>query len=155
MAKLIYGERIGASAKLRPGCTAAIFDAGRQKILLERRADNGRWGLPGGGMDPGESATESCVRELFEETGLHTRIRRLVGIYTDPHMILEYPDGNRWQVVAFHFEAEIVGGELTLSAETKEIAYFSQRELETLDMMEHHRPRIVDSFAEQEGAFIR
>lgn len=155
MAKLIFGERIGSSARIRNGCTAAIFDAQGQKILLQRRSDNGRWGLPGGGMDPGESAAEACVRELLEETGLQTRVRKLVGIYTDPHMIMEYPDGNRWHIVAFHFEVGVTGGDITLDEETLEFAYFSREELQALDVMEHHRVRIDDSFARRELAFIR
>lgn len=155
MAKLIFGERIGRSAQIRNGCTATIFDAQRQKVLLQRRSDNGRWGLPGGGMDPGESAAEACARELLEETGLQTRVKRLVGIYTNPHMILEYPDGNRWQIVAFHFEVEVTGGDIALDDETLELAYFSREELQDLDLMEHHRVRIDDSFAGRHAAFIR
>jgi len=155
MAKLIFGERIGRSARLRVGCTATIFDARREKILLQRRSDNGRWGLPGGGMDSGESAAEACARELLEETGLQTCVKKLVGIYTDPHMIMEYPDGNRWHIVAFHFEMEVTGGEITLDEETLELAYFARDELQDLDLMEHHLLRIDDAFAGQEAAFIR
>ncbi len=66
MSKLIYGERIAKTTKLAPGATAVIFDEAREKVLLTRRADNGRWCLPGGGMDPGESAAETVVREALE-----------------------------------------------------------------------------------------
>jgi len=64
--KLVHGERVGRQARLRPGASAIIFDSSRQKVLLTRRSDNGRWCLPGGGMDPGESAEETCVREARE-----------------------------------------------------------------------------------------
>lgn len=155
MATLIFGERIGETARIRPGFSAAIFDEARKKVLLQRRADNGRWSLPGGGMEPGESAAETCVREVLEETGLQISVRRLVGVYTDPHFVIEYADGNRWQIVAFHFEAEVTGGELTLNEETKELAYFSLREIEDLDLMEHHQVRIDDAFAHEQQSFIR
>ena len=46
-------------------------------------------------MDPGESAEEACIREAMEETGGEVRVTRLVGIYTSPHLIMEYDDGNR------------------------------------------------------------
>ena len=101
MSKLIFGERIGRTATLRPGSSAIIFDTTRENILLTRRSDNGRWCLPGGGMDAGESASEACVREVLEETGLAVRVTRMVGVYTSPDLIIEYPDGNRVQPVAF------------------------------------------------------
>ena len=42
MPEVIHGERIGRGAALRVASCAAILDAGRRKILLTRRADNGR-----------------------------------------------------------------------------------------------------------------
>ena len=61
MVKLIRGEQKSEKGALRAGATAVIFAELREKVLLTRRADNGRWCLPGGGMDPGESAEETCV----------------------------------------------------------------------------------------------
>jgi ADP-ribose pyrophosphatase YjhB (NUDIX family) len=58
MAKVIRGERVGRLGRLAVGCSAAIFDAGKHNILLVRRADDGRWTVPGGYMDPGESVTD-------------------------------------------------------------------------------------------------
>ena len=95
MSKLIYGQRVGKSATIRPGASAIIFDDTGQKVLLTCRTDNGRWCLPGGGMDPGESASECCVREVLEETGLRVRVTRLIGVYTSPDLIVEYADGNQ------------------------------------------------------------
>ena len=155
MSKLIHGDRVGRQAILRPGAAAIIFDDARQKVLLTRRTDNGRWCLPGGGMDPGESAEEACAREMLEETGLKVRITKLVGIYTTPHMAVEYADGNVIQPVAFSFEAEVVGGELGLSSETTAVGYFALGELDTIDVMEHHRLRIEDAVENREAAFFR
>ncbi len=69
MSTLRFGERIRKEGVLRPGASALIFDEAREGVLLTRREDNGRWCLPGGGMDPGESAAEACVREVLEEMG--------------------------------------------------------------------------------------
>ncbi|MDP9315070.1 MAG: NUDIX domain-containing protein [Chloroflexota bacterium] len=155
MATLRTGHRIGKLGRLRCGCSATIFDDTRQKILLTRRTDNGRWCLPGGGMDVGESVTETCEREVQEETGLHVRVTKLIGVYSTPHRLLEYADGNRWHMVGFHFAVEVIGGALTLTDETTEVAYFTRSEIEQLDLMEHHRERIADAFADQAEAFIR
>lgn len=155
MAKLIHGDRIGKTGVLAPGSSAIIFDEAREKVLLTRRTDNGRWCLPGGGMDPGESAEETCVRETLEETCLEVRVTKLVGIYTSPDIIVEYPDGNRKQPVAFCFEAAITGGELGLSDETTEFGYFAIDRLDEMDLMENHLERIRDAAENLEATFIR
>jgi len=145
MSTLKFGERIGKEGVLRPGASALVFDEAREKILLTRRADNGRWCLPGGGMDPGESAAEACAREVLEETGLEVQVTKLVGVYTTPDLLIEYPDGNKIQPVAFSFEVEITGGKLTLSDETTEFGWYTLAEMEALDIMENHVQRIGDA----------
>lgn len=155
MAKLAYGERIGRDARLRIGCSAVIFDAARERILLTRRTDNGQWCLPGGGMDAGESLEEACIREVQEETGLRVQVSRLIGVYSTPHRIVTYADGNRWQIIAHSFEAHVIGGELTLSDETTALGYFTPDEIAELDLMEHHRERIADALLCQETTVVR
>ena len=155
MPRVIAGERIGKQGRLGIGCSAAVFDASGQRILLIRRADNGRWAVPGGYMEAGESLTEACAREVLEETGLHVTVRRLIGAYTNPHLLLEYPDGNRWQMVILFFEAEPIGGSLATSDESPELGYFSQAETAHLDMSPLDRARIADAFAHQVRSPLR
>ena len=155
MAKVIHGERIGKSGALTVGCSAVIFDSTKEKVLLTRRSDNGRWCIPGGHMEPGEGALETCIREVWEETGLDVRMGKLIGVYTNPHRIIEYSDGNRCQMVGLCFEAEPIGGEPRLSDETTAYGYFSLMEMESMDVMENHRERIADAFARQDTAFVR
>ena len=149
MSTLKFGERIGKQGVLRPGASGLIFDQAREKVLLTRREDNGQWCLPGGGMDPGESAAEACAREVLEETGLQVLVTKLVGIYTTPHLLIEYPDGNKFQPVTFSFEAQVTGGELKLSEETTDFGYFTVAELETMDLMGNHLHRIYDAIKNQ------
>lgn len=154
MAKLVYGDRIGKLGYLSVGCSATLFDASGQKVLLTRRTDNGQWCLPGGRMDPGESLVEACLREVLEETGLQGTITRLSGIYSSPHCLLEYADGERCQIVALNFVVAAIAGELCLSNETTEYGYFSLAELEQMDVMEHHLERIRDAFEDSSGPII-
>lgn len=153
MATMKFGERIGREGVLRPGASGLVFDAARERILLTRREDNNRWCLPGGGMDAGESAAEACVRELLEETGLEVRVTKLIGVYTTPDLLMEYPDGNRIQPVAFSFEVEITGGELGLSDETTEFGWYTLAEIKNMDILEHHIPRIHDAIENRPEAF--
>ncbi len=153
--RIITGERVGRSGRIRTGCSAAIFDKTRQKILLTRRTDNGLWCLPGGAIDPGESVAEACAREVFEETGLEARVLRLIGVYSNPDWLVEYPDGNRVQIVALSFEAEICGGNLAATREVSEYGYFSLAEVSNLELMLNHHQRILDAFEARSEAFIR
>jgi ADP-ribose pyrophosphatase YjhB (NUDIX family) len=155
MTRLIVGERIGGQGEIRFGCSAAIFASDRQKILLTRRADNGTWCLPSGGMEPGESISETCQREVREETGLNVRVTRLIGVYSSPDRLVVYPDGNHFQLVGISFESEIEGGELVTSDETTDFGYFTLEEAKALEVMEHHRERIRDAFKDSREPFIR
>lgn len=153
MARLVYGHRIGRNGTVLLGCSAVVFDHERENILLTRRTDNGRWCLPGGALDPGETVTESCIREVREETGLEVEVVRLVGVYSDPHRLVEYADGNRFHLISLNFEAKVVGGKLTYSDETSEFLWTSPDQLDQVDLMEHHVERITDAL-EADGPTI-
>jgi 8-oxo-dGTP pyrophosphatase MutT (NUDIX family) len=105
-------------------------------------------------MDPGESVTEACAREVWEETGLQGRVGKLIGVYSDPHQLVEYADSNRFQIVALNFKAEPIGGSLRITEETTDAVYFSLAEIDAIDLMEHHRERIVDAFMGQVTTFV-
>jgi ADP-ribose pyrophosphatase YjhB (NUDIX family) len=152
---LIYDDRIGNLAKLVPTCDAVIFDSTRQSVLLTRRTDNGQWCLPGGRMDPGEDAAECCVREVLDETGLAVKICRLIGVYSTPHRITEYADGNLMQGLSLLFEAERISGETCITDETTEVGYFSPEQMKSMDVMEPFYERVADALASQEAAFVR
>ena len=49
----------------------------------ERTAVPGLWGLPGGGIDPGESPSHALIREVAEETGQKPEISHLLDVQTD------------------------------------------------------------------------
>ena len=154
MTQVLYGERLGKQGKLRLGCSAAIFD-GEGRILLTRRADNGQWCLPGGRMESGESAAEACEREVFEETGLSVRVKRLVGVYSHPDQLVIYPDGNKAHIVALHFEADVISGKLGLSNETTDFGYFALQEIQGMDLLGRHKERIIDTLENHVEALIK
>jgi 8-oxo-dGTP pyrophosphatase MutT (NUDIX family) len=155
MTQVLYGERLGKEGKLRVGCSAVIFDEAREKVLLTRRTDNGRWCIPGGGLEAGESVEEACLREVWEETGLRARVTRLIGVYSDPDQLVIYSDGNKAFFVVLSFEVEVIGGELGLSDETTEAGYFSLAEMDSMPMHGRHKHRVMDALLGQAEALIK
>ncbi len=147
MVKVVSGERIAKEGRLAVGCSAFVFDAKREKVLLLKRSDDGKWAVPGGAMRAGESLTEACIREVLEETGLRVKIKRLLSVYTSPHRLLTYADGNKWQAVDLHFEAEIIDGDLTANEEATALCFYTLAQTESLDMHGIDRMRVQDGFA--------
>lgn len=143
--EVLYGPRLGKEGQLRMGCSAILFDETREKVLLTQRTDNGRWCLPGGAMEPGESAAEACEREVWEETGLQVRVKRLIGVYSNPDQLVIYPDGNKAFFVVLNFEVELISGELGLSNETTAFGYYSVQEMESMPMHGEHKARVEDA----------
>jgi len=116
----------------------------RGRILLERREDCGLWGLLGGRMDFGESAEQTAIREVREETGLEIVVERFVGLYSDPrHGHLSYPNGDVVQAIVVVVEASVRGGEITASHESLELVYFETNALPRL-VMPHAQIALVD-----------
>ena len=57
------------------------------KILLVKRRNEpfkGKWALPGGFVEYGETVEKAVLREVKEETGMDAKIKKLVGVYSDP-----------------------------------------------------------------------
>ncbi|MBX7067501.1 MAG: NUDIX hydrolase [Parachlamydiales bacterium] len=101
----------------------AIFSPDRKSILLIKRRDVPVWVLPGGGIDPNESAETAIVREILEETGFTVKVDRLVG---------DYIPINRLSKRTHLFECSILDGEPQITSETRGIQFFSIKNLPPL-----------------------
>ncbi len=154
MTQVLYGPRLAREGRIRLGCSAAIFDADG-RILLTKRSDNGQWCLPGGAVDPGETVAEACEREVLEETGLQVKVKRLVGVYSYADQLVIYPDGNKVQVVALHFEVNVTGGTAGLSNEVSDFGYFLPAEMQGLEFLGRHKERILDTYEKSNEPVIK
>jgi ADP-ribose pyrophosphatase len=85
--------------------------------LLVRRARNpgkGKWGLPGGFVDPGESAEQAAIREILEETNL--KVSNLSFLLTLPNQYRHR--GVVAPVLDLFFEVRVAGqGQIRLAAD--------------------------------------
>ena len=100
-----------------------------EKILLIKRKNRpfkGKWALPGGFVEYGEKTEDAVVREVFEETGLKTKIKDLVGVFSDPD---RDPRGHTISVV---YLLEICGGRLKSGDDASDAKFFRLKELPEL-----------------------
>jgi ADP-ribose pyrophosphatase YjhB (NUDIX family) len=126
---------------LVPSVTAIVTNASGA-ILLVHKTDNNLWALPGGGMDLGESISQTVSREVKEETGLDVEVIGIVGIYTDPGHVMAYDDGEVRQQCSVCFTTRLLGGTLATSSETSEVRFVPPNSLDTLQIHPSMRLRI-------------
>ncbi len=129
------------------GANAILTCQGR--ILLECRWDCGGWGLPGGGVKAHENEAEAMVRELYEELGLRVRPEKLrkLGVYGEPGRIAAYRDGSVWRMVIVVFGLDLPETpDLTISRESRRLAFFTKEEARDLDIVVTHRDIVEDWF---------
>jgi 8-oxo-dGTP pyrophosphatase MutT (NUDIX family) len=136
-----------------PAASAIVVDD-EGKILLHWRSDNDLWALPGGAMEIGESIAETAVREVKEETGLNVKPEYIVGIYTDPHHVIAFSDGEVRQQFSLCFACSLVDGTISVSDESFEVAFIPQQEIERLNMHPSIRLRIEHYLEHRQQPYI-
>jgi 8-oxo-dGTP pyrophosphatase MutT (NUDIX family) len=98
---------------------AVIFDQEQRIFLVKLTYQRFHpWGLPGGGLEYGEHPEEAVVREVWEETGFHVSIEKLLLIDS------WHPDR-----VGLFYLCRITGGTFCPSDEVSEFGYFSVDDL--------------------------
>jgi ADP-ribose pyrophosphatase YjhB (NUDIX family) len=124
----------------------------KDEFLLIRRTDNDNWALPGGAHDPGESLTETAVREVEEETGVDCEVTGIVGVYTNPrHVILYTSNGEVRQEFSLVYTARAIGGAPRPSSESSEVRWVRADEVGSYAMHASMRLRI-DHYLERRTA---
>ena len=134
--------------RTRLGANAIITCNG--KLLLEKRRDSDIWGLVGGGVKKSESPLQAITREIREELGLRIspeKFRKLA-VYGQPGRIAAYQDGSVWQMVIVLFALELdEEPKMIISAESKELRFFTQEELKDIQIVVTHSDLVEDWFS--------
>ena len=126
----------------RPSITVDAVILKENKIVLIKRKNapfKEYYALPGGFVDYGEKVEDAVIREVKEETGLKTKIEKLVGVYSAPD---RDPRGHTITIV---YKLNITGGELRSGDDAKEIGLFDLNKL----------PRLAFDHKEIIGNFIK
>jgi ADP-ribose pyrophosphatase YjhB (NUDIX family) len=113
-------------------------------ILLVREATSGKWTLPGGWVDVGESPSRAVVREVREESGYETRAVKLLALYdrnSHPH-----PPA-LWHTWKACFLCELVDGvQHESDHEVSGARFFARDGLPELDALRITRAAYIDRF---------
>lgn len=129
--QMAHKELDGRSRAVCPNCGwiyyphlkiggGALIEQDGELLLLQRAHDpwRGWWNLPAGYTEVDEDPAHTAVRETKEETGLVVKVDRLLAAY----FFDDDPRGNGLMVL---YQCKVVGGQLTLTDETRQAKFFS------------------------------
>ena len=146
---------VGHIPMLRPVVTLIIYKD--NKILLQKRNDNGTWAIHGGGMNVGETYLETLNRELKEELGIIPINPILMGIFSGEKLHHIYSQSKDEVYVLNHvFFCEDYEGEINFSdGEVEKLKWFNINDLPT-NIFEINKPIInnIKKFVETKQVII-
>lgn len=147
----VAAEIVAEGSGMQAGQVQAIFEAeygpaqyatpkvdvrgaafrGDQVLLVQEVLDGGRWTLPGGWMDMGDTPGGAAAREFREETGYEVHVTKLAAVYDrDRHGHPPY----YFAIIKMFFVCELTGGTPQTSTETGRSEFFPVEALPELSV---------------------
>lgn len=126
-----------------PAAAGVVFrDA--EVLLVRRKASPyaGRWSLPGGAVELGETVHDAVVREVREETGLDVEPKEVVGVYDN---IITEGDRVRFHYLLVDFLCRLIGGELDPGSDASAAEWVPPEDLEGVDLTPLAREAIEEA----------
>ena len=127
-------RKITGPRKLILNCAGALIIRD-DKILFQRRTDNGKWGLIGGLLEMNETYEATALREIREETGLEVRLDSFLGIFHNHNMV--WSNGYAAHVISAMYTASIISGEPRIDEGSYELRFFGKEEIPELFAEDH------------------
>jgi mutator protein MutT len=117
------------------------------RVLLVRRGKEplrGRWVIPGGTVELGETLQEAVVREVEEETGLVVRPREVVLVFD---RIQREGGAVDYHYVIIDYVCDYVSGEPRAGSDADEVALVGRDEIDAYDLPPQAKDLVLDVFA--------
>lgn len=142
--------KIGHDLLLLPGVTAVVVNQ-RGEVLLQLRRDSETWAPPSGGVEPGETAAATAIREVFEETGIVVVPERIAAVLSGRDYFVTYPNGDQMATVTtvFRCRPRTDSAPRVNDDESLDIRYFPRADLPENMLPRHQR---IISLALQDDA---
>jgi 8-oxo-dGTP diphosphatase len=138
-----YQENAPLANSIKPAAAVAILNDKKELLMLHRK-DNKKWTMPGGTQEFGESMVDCALREVREESGLNIEIKDIIGTYTDPHIRVEYSDGEVRQEFTIVYYGEACGFNVELDEESSSFVWVSLNRVMELPLADSQKRRIKD-----------
>jgi ADP-ribose pyrophosphatase YjhB (NUDIX family) len=127
------------------GVGAIIIDGDRVVLVKRGHAPlQGRWSIPGGVLEVGETLRKAVVREALEETGLAIEPGELLGVF---ERVVPDDEGRmKYHYVLIDFLCRRVAGELAAADDAEEARWFLRQELPGLELARETEEVILKGF---------
>jgi 8-oxo-dGTP pyrophosphatase MutT (NUDIX family) len=120
---------VGHDTLILPGAMVAV-EREDGRLLVIQRTDTGEWWLPSGYMMLGENVASTAVREVEEETGIQIELGRILGVYSSPYLLNQFPNGDRVYNVGVLFHARPLSADIAFdSAEVRATEWITRADL--------------------------
>jgi 8-oxo-dGTP diphosphatase len=132
------------------GVGAILIEGGRVVLVKRGHAPLlGKWSIPGGVLEVGETLRKAVVREVLEETGLTIEPGELLGVFE--RMVPDEQGRMRYHYLLIDFLCRRVAGELAAGDDAEEARWFSREELRALELARETEEVILKGFAMSGG----
>lgn len=126
-------QKIGHDLLWLPGVGAVVFDDDG-RVLLGRRADDGRWTIITGMVEQHEDPAPAAVREVEEEAGVVVDVEHLIDVHVSGP--ITFPNGDQCSFLTTVFRCRYLSGQARVNDdESTDVRWFSLDELPELDAL--------------------
>ena len=108
----------------------------KDKVLLVRRGkdpDKGRWSIPGGVIETGETIENALKREIFEECGVKIRVKKLLNVVEK--IFFDSQEKPEFHYLVLSYLADYLEGDIRPASDVLDVKWVGKEDIEKLDVI--------------------